>query len=159
MLPEFVGRPIRVELRGSLGPHLAATSIPRRLILLDSEVLTTRGDFERILVHELFHFVWVRLSNAVRRDWESVLASEFRRGARGELGWSAEWRKVKIKLEDRRGRSAGWRRYACESFCDSAAWRFAGLRGHPEFTLAAGFRRARRAWFSRNFPGAFAVPI
>ena len=38
MLPALTGLPIRVELRPSLGPHLAATAISRRLILLDSEL-------------------------------------------------------------------------------------------------------------------------
>ena len=54
MLPVLAGRPIRVSVRPSLGPHLAATSIPRRTVLLDSEVLPRRrGEFERILVHEI----------------------------------------------------------------------------------------------------------
>lgn len=159
MLPPLAGRPIRVELRRSLGPHLAATLIPRRVILLDREVLATRGDFERILIHELFHFAWVRLSNARRRDWEQLLLSEFARRATGELGWSAEWRRLKIKAPDRSGRTPAWRRYACESFCDSAAWLFAGIGKHEEFTLAARFRAPRRAWFSRNFPATSPVPI
>src|SRR5713101_8845994 len=97
MFPRLTGRPIRVQIRPSLGPHLAATSIPRRLILLDSEVLQRRGDFERILIHELFHFAWVRLGNPRRRSWEKLLAAEIARGVRGELGWSAEWRKAKLR--------------------------------------------------------------
>jgi hypothetical protein len=159
VLPQLAGRPIRVQLRRSLGPHLAAASVPRRLILLDAEVLLVRGDFERILVHEIFHFAWVRLPNASRRSWESVLAAELARHACGELGWSAEWRKQKLKSADCRRRTAAWRRYACESFCDSAAWLFAGLRSHEEFTLPARFRRHRRAWFSRNFPAPAAISI
>ncbi len=132
------------------GAHLAATSIPRRLILLDSEVLRTRGEFERILIHELFHFAWVRLSNADRRSWEQVLAPEFASAARGELGWSAEWRKAKLTPSDRSRRSPAWRRYACESFCDSAAWMFANLRDHDEFTLGVRGRARRRAWFEQT---------
>ena len=65
--PELAGRPIRVEVRRSLGSHLAGASIPRRLILLDAAVFARRGEFERILIHELFHFAWVRLSNQQRR--------------------------------------------------------------------------------------------
>lgn len=150
MLPVLSGRPIRVRVRRSLGPHLAATSIPRRTVALDSEVLQRRGDFERILVHEISHFVWVRLSNACRRGWEEVLAGEMARHARGELGWSAEWRKHKLTAADVRRRSPAWRRYACESFCDTAAWRFSGLRSHGEFTLAVRFRRRRGDWFERR---------
>jgi hypothetical protein len=148
MLPVLSGRPIRVELRDSLGPHHAATSIPRRLILLDRGVLSTHGDFERILIHEVFHFAWVRLSNPARHSWEFLLASE---NKPGELGWSAEWRKLKLTPSDARDRSPKWKRYARESFCDSAAYLFSGLKHHDEFTLPGSFRRARRAWFRRNF--------
>ncbi len=159
MLPRFRGRPIRVELRRSLGPHIAAASIPRRLVLLDREVLLHSGDFERILVHEIFHFVWRRLSNATRRDWERVIASELTRKASGELGWSAELRKARLKKPDPVRRTPAWRRYACESFCDSAAWLYAGLPTHEEFTLAPRYRRLRGSWFRRNFPTTMSVPI
>jgi hypothetical protein len=153
-LPRLAGRPVLVRIRPSLGPHLAATSIPGRVILLDSEVLTPvafkRGEFERILVHEIFHFAWVRLSNSLRRDWERTLALEFERDAPGELGWSAERRKSRLASNDVLSRDRAWRLYACESFCDTAAWRFANVRRHPEFTLAVRFRRLRRAWFEKN---------
>ncbi len=151
MLPELTGAPIRVQVRRLTGAHLAAASIPRRTIYLDPEVLARRGDFERILIHELFHFAWVRLGNPARRSWERVLAAELDRGVRGELGWSAEWRKDKLAPSAVRARSAAWRRYVCESFCDSAAWMFAGLAEHDEFTLAARPRRRRQGWFARGF--------
>jgi hypothetical protein len=158
MLPVLAGRPIRVCVRASLGPHLAATSIPGRTVLLDAQVLRRRGEFERILVHEISHFVWVRLSNATRRGWEQVLAGELAAHARGELGWSAEWRKLKLAAADRRDRSPAWRRYACESFCDTAAWRFSGLKNHDEFTLAQRYRRERKAWFeTRIEPGMLLI--
>jgi len=146
-----MGGPIRVEIRRTLGSHLAGASIPRRLILLDAAVLARRGEFERILIHELFHFVWVRLSNQKRIAWEQVLAGELRKSVNGELGWSAEWRKAVLTRADPRLRTPKWRRYACESFCDSAAWIFAGLRAHDEFTLAAASRRLRRRWFAEQF--------
>jgi hypothetical protein len=184
VLPPLSGRPIRVELRPSLGPHLAATSIPRRLILLDAELLRTRDDFDRILVHEIFHFAWVRLSNQTRRGWEAVLQSELNPRAardvsrhelgrgelgrgelgrgelgRGELGWSAEWRRQKLARADPASRSPAWRRYVCESFCDSAAWLYAGLRDHDEFTLAPLYRHRRRTWFQRQFPPTASILI
>jgi hypothetical protein len=158
MLPVLAGRPIRVSVRPSLGPHLAATSIPRRTVLLDSEVLRRRGEFERILVHEIAHFIWVRLSNATRRGWEQVLAHEIGVHARGELGWSAEWRKRKLAPTDLPGRTPAWRRYACESFCDTAAWRFSGLKLHDEFTLAERYRGVRRVWFEKRIePGTLLI--
>jgi hypothetical protein len=159
LLPSVAGRSIRVELRRSLGPHLASTSIPRRVILLDRQVLSRTGEFERILIHEVFHFAWVRLSNANRRSWEQVLQKELRARAAGELGWSAEWRKLTLTLSDAVRRSPKWRRYACESFCDSAAWMFGDLLSHDEFTLAVRRRRARREWFRATFPATSAVPI
>jgi hypothetical protein len=131
-------------MRRSLGPHLAATHIVKRLILLDRAVLGRPGDFERILVHEIFHFVWVRLGNPNRRSWETLLAKE---STRGELGWSAEWRKNKLAAGDARSRTPAWRRYACESFCDTAAWLYAKLARHQEFTLARAARSERKAWF------------
>src|SRR4029079_7223485 len=102
------------------GPHLAGASIPGRLILLDAEVLARRGEFERVLVHELFHFAWVRLSNQRRRAGEELIEGELRGKISGELGWSAEWRKNKLTRADAERRTPGWRRYACESFCDTA---------------------------------------
>lgn len=146
VLPPLQGKPIRVVIRASLGPHLAATSIPRRVIYLDRQVLAERGEFERILVHELFHFAWVRLSNQNRWDWERVLSSEFRRRVRGELGWSAEWRKKQLQPNDVCNRTPAWRRYICESFCDSAARVYSGIVKHEEFTLSSSSVQSRVEW-------------
>ena len=154
MLPPFTGAPIRVEVRRLGNAHLAATSIPGRVIYLDAEVLARQGEFERILVHELFHFVWVRLGNPARHSWERVLEGEVMRGERGELGWSAEWRKCKLPAAAARERSPAWRHYVCESFCDTGAWMFAGLAEHDEFTLTMRSRRGRRAWFESRFERA-----
>ena len=137
--------------------HLAASNIRRRLILLDREVLAERGDFERILIHEIFHFTWVRLPNSKRRSWEKLIESEIARGTAGELGWSAESRKEKLRAAAIARRSPAWRRYACESFCDSAAWLYAGLRRHEEFTLPARFRRARAQWLRQNLDSPLPV--
>ena len=142
-----------------MGRFIAGASIPRRLILLDREVLDRRGEFERILVHEIFHFAWRRMSNDSRRDWEQALAREFAHGASGELGWSAETRKRRLTRDDWRARSSKWRRYACESFCDTAAWMYAHLAFHEEFTLPARFRRPRKRWFERTFPATRRIPI
>jgi len=157
VLPQLTGRPIRVEIRASLGRKLAAASIPKRLILLDREVLDQPGDFERILIHEVFHFVWRRMPNASRRAWERVVESDLCDS--GDLGWSAESRKRRLTPGDAARRTAAWRLYCCESFCDTAAWLYSGLRRHEEFTLAARFRKHRRAWFHATFPASRAIPI
>lgn len=131
---------------GSGRPVHAASFLNERSIVLEEELGRRLSNLRRILVHELFHFVWRRLGNPVRFSWEEVLAGEFRCGARGELGWSAEWRKKKLSSRDAANRSRRWREYVCESFCDTAAWRFRWGR-HSEYTLAPRFCRARRNWF------------
>jgi hypothetical protein len=119
------------------------------VIVLDASLLSEAGELARIFVHELFHFVWLRAGNPLRLSYEFLLADEMRAGARGELGWSAECRKRRLTPGDARRRTRRWREYACESFCDSAAWLFAGLRRHDEFTLAARYCGARRRWLRR----------
>ena len=110
----------------------------------------TRVEFPRIFVHELFHFVWLRAGNPVRRAFEELLRTERAAGARGELGCSAEWRKQQLKPRDAAARSRRWREYCCESFCDTAAWIYSGVETHPEFTLAARYGERRRSWFRKT---------
>ena len=145
----MAGEPIRVHrvigLRDRRGPVHAGAFLRERRIAVDC----TRTEFPRILAHELFHFVWLRLGNPARRDYETLAGSEIRAGTRGELGWSAEWRRSALGDHDVRVRTRRWREYCCESFCDTAAWMYSGIREHPEFTLAARYRRARRQWFER----------
>jgi hypothetical protein len=136
------------RMRGGQEVH-AATFIRKRRIVLDSVLLTSRDELGRILVHELFHFVWVRLGNVQRRSYEAAVRQELEARARGELGWSAEMRKRTI--EARAGRV--WREYVCESFCDTAAWLYSEIRQHDEFTLAPRFRMRRAAWFGAAFAG------
>jgi hypothetical protein len=93
--------------------------------------------------------VWLRAGNPLRRSYELLIENEMLHQAWGELGWSAESRKQALRAAERLRRSRRWREYVCESFCDSAAWVFAGLRSHEEFTLMLRYRHARRAWFRR----------
>lgn len=165
LLPEMEGRPVRVRFRRALIVHRgklysrksggepvhAGTDIARRLIVLEQDLATRPDELARILIHEVFHFAWVRLGNPRRQAYSDLLRDEFRRAARGELGWSAEYRK--LDLMQACGRRAApedpkWRDYICESFCDTAAWRYSGLRKHDEFTLAARNRKARDRWFA-----------
>jgi len=160
-LPKLDGAPLELRFRralrasqgrlledGSAGmPVHAASFLRKRVIVLDGELLRRRQEFERILAHELFHFVWLRLGNPLRWSFERQLANEAARGARGELGWSAELRKRGLERQDRETRSRRWREYACESFCDTAAWLFSRRRRHDEFTLARRWREERRRWF------------
>jgi len=125
----------------------AGSHLRRRLIVLDAGLPGQPEEFARILTHEVFHFVWLRLSNHTRRSFEAILAAELLRGARGELGWSAELRKRALRPHAPLERTREWREYVCESFCDTAAFLFSGCRRHPEYTLAARWRKARGRWF------------
>jgi hypothetical protein len=154
-MPPARGRPILIEFQKTIVDEAgeaahAATFLRERRIVLETGLRRSRREFSRILVHELFHFVWLRLGNAKRRRYEDLLAAEIRKGARGELGWSAEWRKQRLHASDWSRRTRRWREYCCESFCDTAAWLYAGIGGHDEFTLARRFRSARRRWFGRT---------
>lgn len=170
-LPPLDGKPIRIILkpdlyayRGKLlsegdrgTPVHAASFLRRRETVLGSELTGNAAEFARILLHEIFHFVWLRTGNPARRSFEALLAEELRRHARGEMGWSAAISKKRFSSRDLRNRSRLWREYVCESFCDTAAWRYAGIRRHPEFTLAPVFRRARRAWFAQFGAGRIRI--
>lgn len=172
-LPQLTGPKIRLHFRpnlrvvdgrivsgGDRGHEVHAGSHLRgRYIVLDSDLLADPPELRRILVHELFHFVWPRLSNATRASWELLLLKELAAGARGELGWSAEWRKAKLEAVDIRQRSRRWRDYVCESFCDTVAAVLSGQYVHEEFTLAPKFARRRRSWVRRFLAANAELPV
>jgi hypothetical protein len=140
-------------------PVYAGSFIRKRQIVLDQELEHQPRELARILVHELFHFAWVKLGNPVRRSYAALVREEWKNHARGELGWSAESRKlVLLKVSKHPADSPSWRDYLCESFCDSAAWIYSGVRRHPEYTLAARHRNRRAEWFKAIFQGR-AIPI
>jgi hypothetical protein len=149
-MPPLSGAPVRVDLvrglRDRRGPVHAGSFLRERRIALDC----TRAEFPRIFVHEVAHFIWLRLGNAARFRYENVLRAEIAARARGELGWSAEWRKKALRAPDIDGRTRRWREYCCESFCDSAAWLYGGIEQHQEFTLGERGRRGRRTWFAET---------
>lgn len=137
--------PLKLEAGQPLERVHARTNLRQRTIELDQALLADAPEFVRITVHEIFHFVWRRLDNATRLSWQQMLEGEVRQRVPGELGWSAEWRKAKIIKDG--GPARRWRDYACESFCDTAAWYFSPRRTHPEFTLGRGARSIRKRWF------------
>jgi hypothetical protein len=152
-LPELEGAAIAVryetDLLDTAGHRAhAATWIRQRVIVLDNTLKPPSSERARVMVHELFHFVWVRLGNPRRKEWESLLRAEWEARAKGETGWSAEWRKRELKQKDIDVRSPYWREYCCESFCDTASLIFAG--SGDENSLAAKWERGRRKWFAGN---------
>ena len=126
-------------------PVHAASFLRKREIVLESELLAKKSDLRLILVHEIFHFVWLRLGNAKRREFRALLEQEFAAGARGELGESAEVHK--LALRDNVTSDRARREYVCESFCDSAAWLYAGIKSSSNWTLAVRWQRKRKQWF------------
>jgi hypothetical protein len=149
-LPPISGAPVRIESAHALGARRGAvhagTFVRERRMAFDC----SRAEFRRIFVHELFHFIWVRLGNPARRSYELLVKGEWQARARGELGWSAEWRKRALPAGEVQSRGRRWREYCCESFCDTAAWLYSGARRHGEFTLAETHRARRRAWFAQR---------
>ena len=125
----------------------AATFIPQRRIVLEEQLFDDASHLRLILTHEILHFVWLRLGNARRREFQALLAAECAARARGELGESADVAKGQIAEKDWRSNSRAWRYYACESFCDTGAWLLGGVEKHPSFRLASRWRKRRAAWF------------
>lgn len=160
-LPPLLGAPIhlgwapalravrgRLRTGGGRGKEVhAASFIRERRIVFDEALRNDPDEMSRILIHEIFHFAWVRFSNGTRESWRHLLAREFAQGARGELGWSAESRKSAIRSSATVTAERAWSEYSCESFCDTAAWTYSVAGAHEEATLARRFREIRRAWF------------
>ncbi|MBV8807570.1 MAG: hypothetical protein JO033_02750 [Acidobacteriaceae bacterium] len=129
-------------------PVYAASFMRARRVVLDQQLFRRSAPLRLIVVHELFHFAWPRLSNQSRRAFELLLKTELHRGARGELGESSAAKKRDFGARQSR---RAWRDYVCESFCDTAAWLYSGLAEHPDFTLRSRWRNRRRLWFESYF--------
>ena len=135
--------------------HLhAASFIPQRTVVLHRGLFRRRVELGRILYHELCHFLWPRLGNPLRWSYEELVWAEFGKGVRGELGYSSEWRKEKLRAEGGRvsGQKRLWREYVCESFCDTAAYVLLGSErraGHSEYTLSRAARERRERWMEK----------
>ena len=142
------GKPIRLvwnaALRDGTRQAIAGADIRKREIHLHPSLRRDPAERARILTHEYFHFVWVRLGNQRRQAWKELLKTELAANARGELGWSSLWRKGDLPKH--------FQNYACEAFCDTAAWLYSGCGDHEEYTLAARWRTRRRDWFLANPP-------
>lgn len=159
----------RLRLAGDRSTQ-AVSYVPQHVVVLHRRLFRQRWLGQRLFYHELCHFLWPRLGRGARRGYVAHLRREVARGVRGELGDSAQHRKQRLLRPARRGgarrgrprrgsapRASGqaWRDYACESFCDTGAYRLAqsaGL-GRPlrsvEFTLAPRYRPARLAAWQR----------
>lgn len=155
-MPALVGAPVSIKILPGLTAHRgkllsgsidrgvpvhAATFIRRREIVLETELTRKASDLRLITVHEIFHFAWARLGNSARRAWAALLEAESSAHARGELGESSSVKKNPAYTRD----------YVCESFCDTAAWLYAGVLRSRHFTLSERWRTRRHAWFEDTF--------
>ncbi len=121
--------------------------------MLEAELIEQPRLLQLVLIHELFHFVWVRLGNQRRERFAGLLTREYAHGARGELGESAAVKKAQLGARDYLIRSKAWRDYVCESFCDTAAWHYSVITENRRFTLGARWRKHRQQWFQEAFAG------
>jgi hypothetical protein len=166
-VPALEGNAIRVSVRPWLTAHQGGllsgskkgmpvnggSFLRKRSIVLEEQLLRTPQELARIFVHEIFHFAWWRLGNERRKSFERLLIEEMRRGARGELGWSAERIKEKLTPTDRLKRTGRWRQYVCESFCDTGGWAYGSKGRYSELTLPKMFRNNRRKWLEESIAG------
>jgi hypothetical protein len=165
-LPELTGSPIHIRFESQLTAHrgkllcnqaergiavYAASFLRKREVVVDSELVKQPRALRLIVVHELFHFVWMRLGNKRRSEFSELLSQECIHRAKGELGESAAVRKSLLEDRDRLTNSRQWRDYVCESFCDTAAWHHSAIKRNSAFTLAAGWRKQRELWFKATF--------
>ncbi len=123
-------------LRQKGTPVHAASFIRRREIVLETQLLKRPNKLKLIFVHELFHFVWSHLGNRRRSEFTALIQAELAARARGELGESAQ-----------EAKNGDFKYYVCESFCDTAAWIYAGVTNCKEFRLARRWHAKRRSWF------------
>jgi len=150
-LTAYRGRLLSADPQQRGTPVHAASFLRKREIVLESQLLAKKSNLRLILVHEIFHFVWLRLGNPKRREFRALLERELKAGARGELGESAEVHKLALRQNVT---SAGARlEYVCESFCDTGAWLYAGMKNNSNWTLARRWQRKRRQWFEDVFAG------
>lgn len=164
---ELKGAPIEItfqnELRAWRGhlssggaqgtPVHAGSFLRQRRIVLDAALQDNEAEFNRVVAHEILHFVWWKLGNSLRIQFEKLLDAEHAAAAPGEMGWSADWRKSKLHVTDRLCRSRRWREYCCESFCDTVSVLWSGIRKRSEITLPLPWKRKRRAWLLRQLGG------
>ncbi len=157
---ELAGLPIAVEfqpgLRTSRGQLLsgggrgtevhAGSFLLERRIVLDSALCRDAAERDRILLHEIFHFVWWKLGRPKRSAYEALIQTELTTGVRGEMGWSAESRKQGLTPSDCLQRTRRYGEYLCESFCDTAPVHLLSLDKHREVTLSLRARKRRLSW-------------
>jgi hypothetical protein len=135
-------------------PVYAAAFLRQRRIVLEAGLLSDPAVLRFIFVHELFHFVWMRLGNPIRVEYSGLITHEIKRRVRGELGESSAVKKAALgKAPQHSLPAAVWREYVCESFCDSAGSLFAGPPVHEGPRLGKTWTAIRKEWFEEKLAG------
>ena len=147
-LPDLTAHRGKLLSRADRGtPVYAASFIRQRRIVIEQDLLSSPAVLRFIFVHELFHFVWVRLGNTRRGEYSRLLMAELAGKARGELGESSAVKKAELQLDHELSPGSKlWRDYACESFCDSAASIFTEGPVHEGARLGKAWSKLRRQW-------------
>lgn len=131
----------RLEMGKGQGVEVHAASFARRReVLLDQALVRVPDELRRVVIHELFHFVWLRMNNGQRRQWGDLLKAE---RSTGELGWSSEWRRKQLASCDGEMNTRRWRDYVSESLSDTGAWLLSGGAGDQDRLLG-------RKWIDRR---------
>jgi hypothetical protein len=164
-LPELTGYPIRVRFESQLTAHrgkllrkqpergaavYGATFLRCREVVLDADLIRRPRLLQLILIHELLHFVWLRLGNKARRGFAELLVDEYAHRAKGELGESSAVKKSQLTHSDWVTNSKFWREYVCESFCDTGAWLYSNRNKDTPIKLGTRWKRRREMWFEAN---------
>jgi hypothetical protein len=161
-LPDIPGNPISLEFSPCLTAHRgkllsdanqgravhAASFLPQRRIVLESQLAQRPLELHLVLTHEIFHFVWWRLGNQARSEYDALIRNEIKNSAKGELGESSAVAKEGLVNCSPAWQAASWRSYLSESFCDTAGWVYSSVDRHSWFQLAAKWRTIRASWFA-----------
>src|SRR4051812_16473077 len=82
VLPFLTNHRGKLLSQADRGVPIHAAAFPReRRLVLEEELQEDAAELRRILVHELFHFVWLKLGNTRRHSYEALLLSEWDRRA------------------------------------------------------------------------------
>lgn len=74
----------------------AVSYVRQRVLVLHRRLFRQRWLGQRLFYHELGHFLWPRLGTRARRRFITHLRRELTAGVRGELGYTAQFRKARL---------------------------------------------------------------
>ena len=136
-------------LRDRRGPVHGGSFLRERRIALDC----TRAEFPRIFVHEVAHFIWLRLGNRARRSYEDVLRAESRRGP-GRTGLERGVAQGRALAPQESRAVPALARILLREFLRHRGVAVRRLEAAPRVHTARRWR-ARRRWFPKSWEADF----